>query len=443
MKTLRRFLIAALAAIAGTASALAIPVGLPGGPAAAGAFPLGPGYWLVLDDGSVGGFGDAQNYGSPFGTTLSSPVVGMAPLPVLEGYWLVAADGGIFNYGAAGFHGSLGDLELNAPIVGMAATPTGQGYWMVASDGGVFAFGDAEFLGSEGGGPLNKPIVGMAATPSGKGYWLVASDGGIFTHGDAEFFGSEGSLALNKPIVAMASSATGKGYYLVASDGGLFTHGDAVFRGSEGDLRLNSPIVGMVLSATGNGYTFVARDGGVFTHGDAPFLGSTGDARVRRPVVGIAPRPPLQLTVTPFADAQIAIARWVANETGDQRLRMIYLTGDSPAGARVTGVEGIDVSQLGTVSVRKYSGTCLRFVLVYRSAADTENQRRDFTCEDGYVEGPTLTFRPADVVPGDARVLAFQIWNSASALLRDGVAEIDDIQVAGVTISGPGVVRLI
>jgi hypothetical protein len=366
----------------------------------------------------------------------------MAPLPVLEGYWLAAADGGVFAYGAAQFYGSLGDLRFNSPIVGIAPTATGLGYWLVASDGGVFAFGDAEFLGSEGGGPLNKPIVGIAATPTGKGYYLVASDGGIFTHGDAEFLGSEGSLKLNRPIVGMATSRTGKGYYLVASDGGLFTHGDAVFRGSEGALPLNSPIVGMALSSSGEGYTFVARDGGLFTHGDAPFLGSTGDARVRRPVVGMAVRPRLQVAAVPFADVQIAIARWVANETGDQRLRMIYLTGDSPAGARITGVEGIDVSQLGTVSVRKYSGTCLRFVLVYRPLNTTENARKDFTCDDGYVDGSTITFRPADAVPGDARVLAFQIWNSASALLKDGVAEIDDIQVAGVTLSGPEVVSL-
>ena len=418
-----------------------LPTGAPGAPTAASAYPLGPGYWMVIDDGSIAAFGDALNYGSTNGTPLSSRIVGMAPLPMLEGYWLAGADGGVFAFGGATFHGSLGDTVLNAPIVGIAATPTGRGYWLVASDGGVFAFGDAPFLGSQGGGPLNKPIVGIAATPTGRGYYLVASDGGIFTHGDAQFLGSEGATKLNEPIVAMAATATGRGYYLVASDGGIFTHGDAAFLGSEGGAPLNKPIVGMALSTTGSGYTLVASDGGVFTHGDAPFFGSAGDLQVRRPVVAIAVRPRLAVSVEPLRDTELTNSRWVQNEAGDFRLRMTYVDGDVAAGVRVAGVEGIDVAQLGVVSLRKYNGTCLRFVLVYQAAADTEQQRRDFTCEDGYADGPTVTFRPSDAVPGDARVLALQIWNSVPSRFVNGIAEVDDIQVAGVTISGPGTVR--
>jgi beta-glucanase (GH16 family) len=96
---------------------------------------------------------------------LSAATTGQASV---SGYWLVASDGGIFAYGDAPFEGSPGGTPLNKPIVGMAATPDGGGYWLVASDGGIFAYGDAPFEGSPGGTPLNKPIVGMAAVLLGR-----------------------------------------------------------------------------------------------------------------------------------------------------------------------------------------------------------------------------------------------------------------------------------
>ena len=198
-------------------------------------------YWVATATGSVDPFGSAKSYGSPAGTILNQPVVGMASTLNGLGYWLVASDGGIFSYGNAAFLGSRGGQPLNQPIVGMAATPDGGGYWLVASDGGIFNYGDATFFGSRGGQPLNKPIVGMAATADGGGYWLVASDGGIFSYGDATFFGSRGGQPLNKPIVGMAATPDGGGYWLVASDGGIFSYGDAVFQGSTGGIVLNKP----------------------------------------------------------------------------------------------------------------------------------------------------------------------------------------------------------
>ena len=105
-------------------------------------------------------------------------------------YWVATASGSVDPYGSAKSYGSPAGTTLNQPIVGMASTLNGLGYWPAASDGGIFNYGNAAFLGSLGGQPLNKPIVGMAATPDGGGYWLVASDGGIFSYGDATFFGS-------------------------------------------------------------------------------------------------------------------------------------------------------------------------------------------------------------------------------------------------------------
>ena len=101
-------------------------------------------------------------------------------------YWVVTGHGGGPRRSVRHRrYGSPAGTTLNKPIVGMASTLNGLGYWLVASDGGIFSYGNAAFLGSRGGQPLNKPIVGMAATPDGGGYWLVASDGGIFSYGDA------------------------------------------------------------------------------------------------------------------------------------------------------------------------------------------------------------------------------------------------------------------
>ncbi len=249
-------------------------------------FGLTNSYWVATGAGAVHAFGSAKTYGSPAGTVLNKPIVGMASTLNGLGYWLVAADGGIFNYGDAAYLGSRGGQPLNKPIVGMGVTPDGAGYWLVASDGGIFSYGDASFFGSRGGQPLNQPIVGMAATPDGGGYWLVASDGGIFSYGDASFFGSRGGQPLNQPIVGVAATPDGGGYWLVASDGGIFSYGDAVFEGSAGGIALNKPIVGMAGTRDGGGYWLIASDGGVFNYGDALFSGSAASLGINDAVGG-------------------------------------------------------------------------------------------------------------------------------------------------------------
>jgi hypothetical protein len=399
----------------------------------AAAYPLGEGYWLAARDGGMFSFGDAQFYGSTGDIRLNSPIVGMAGHPFLEGYWLVASDGGIFSFGSSGFYGSTGNLRLQAPIVGMASTPTGEGYWLVAADGGIFSFGDAEFLGSMGGTRLNKPIVGMAATPSGNGYWLVATDGGIFTFGDANFFGSTGNIALNKPIVGMASTPTGAGYYMVASDGGLFTFGDAVFRGSRGGAPLNSPVVGMAVSRSGAGYQLVATDGGIFNYGDSQFYGSTGDIRLNQPILGMALRPRLAVKVDGYGTSASQDSRWV-NSGGDWRLSLKKeATGDAPAGARVFGVEGLDVGQLGTMSFALESGTCSGgpvFALTYDTNGDRKGDANaTSSCAGG---AGTKSWDPvAAGVPTGADVVSLDITYGAAG----STVEIDDIKVAGLTVT--------
>ncbi|HXN62385.1 MAG TPA: hypothetical protein VN886_18210 [Acidimicrobiales bacterium] len=207
----------------------------------------------------------ADDLGSP------TRVVGIAPMANGSGYWEAEANGTVGAFGDAQNYGSV-STPLNAPIVGMAATPDDGGYWLVASDGGTFSFGDAGFYGSTGSVRLNKPIVGMASTPDGEGYWLVSSDGGIFSY-DAPFYGSTGNIRLNQPIVGMEASGNGQGYRFVAADGGIFTYGNAPFDGSTGGMALDAPVVGLAPDNATNGYWMAAADGGIFTFGGASFLG--------------------------------------------------------------------------------------------------------------------------------------------------------------------------
>ena len=402
----------------------------------AGVYPLGPGVWLVVEDGGIFSFG-SQFFGSTGNIALNKPIVGMAPFPFLEGYWMVASDGGVFSFGSAGFHGSTGAMRLNKPVVGMAAHPSGNGYWLVASDGGIFSFDDSKFLGSMGGKPLNKPIVAMSATPSGNGYWMVASDGGIFAFGDAKFFGSMGGSPLNKPIVGMATTPSGNGYWMVASDGGIFAFGDAKFFGSTGNIVLNKPVVGMAPTATGNGYWLDASDGGIFAFGDAPFKGSMGGTRLQKPAVGMAARPPLAVDADPFADASGRTEAWTLTN-GDWRLNMTWNGSGTPAGARVLGVEGLDVGQLGSIGFFDETGTCAgspQLTLFVDTNGDGRfDTTRGYSCANGGA-GQTKRFNPvsgataAAPLPSGAVVTSMEV-----ALGAGGNASIDDIFVAGIDV---------
>ena len=423
-------------------SSLVLSAGaLTGGPApAAGAYPLGEGYWTVASDGGIFSFGDAQFFGSTGDIRLNKPIVGAAATPFLEGYWLVASDGGIFSFGSAGFFGSTGSLQLNSPIVGMAAHPHGLGYWTVASDGGIFSFGDAGFYGSTGAIQLNRPIVGMAATPSGNGYWLVATDGGIFSFGDAGFYGSTGAIRLNKPIVGMESTPSGQGYYMVASDGGIFSFGDAVFRGSAGGLQLNSPIIGMARSRSGQGYQLVATDGGIFNYGDSKFFGSTGAIKLNQPVLGMALRPALGVKVDAFADTASQGSHW-SNVGGDEQLVVTHKSAGPPAGARIYGVEGLDVGQLGRLGFTLEAGACdssPAISLFYDTDGDgVGDASRQFPCSAGGA-GAAKSFDPvAAGVPANAVVTALDLWHSRTGT----TVRLDDIVVAGLTVAGTAVAR--
>ena len=399
-RTRRLFGRAALAAAALLAPLAGAVLTAPAPPAAA--YPLGPGYSLMASDGGIFTFGQAQFFGSTGGLTLNKPIVGGAEFPFLEGYWLVAADGGVFSFGSAAYHGSTGGYHLNQPIVGMAATPTGLGYWLVAADGGVFSFGDAHYFGSTGAHPLNKPVVGMAATPDGQGYWLVASDGGVFSFGDAKFYGSGGGHPLNKPVVGMGATPDGKGYWLVASDGGVFTFGDARFHGSTGGMTLNKPVMGILV------------------------------------------RPTLAVKVDPYVPVTGESSNWVDTGSGWQLQLDDTGGGSVPAGARVLGVAGIDVSQLQTIGFTVASGTCSGSTPYYLLTAYDPTTKatdiRTYDCAKGGGPGGAETFDPVTGVSGAGGAAALPSNDVVQSLdivqpQAGASTALTDITVAGLTIT--------
>ena len=423
-----------------------VVVGIPSTPLAtapaAGFYQEGQGYYLGARDGGMFTFGAAQFFGSTGDIRLNAPIVGMEATPFPEGYWLVANDGGIFTFGSAGFFGSTGNLRLNRPIVGMAAAPNGHGYWLVASDGGIFAFGSSEFFGSTGDIRLNQPIVGMAPTPTGKGYWMVATDGGIFSFGDAEFYGSTGDIRLNRPIVGMEPTPSGRGYWLVASDGGIFTFGDATFMGSTGDIRLNQPIVGMARSRSGNGYQLVATDGGIFNFGNSTFFGSTGSMKLNQPILAMAQRPSLGVVADAFASDGGQTSAWTTGADPALTLAKTTVTGP-PAGARIYGVEGLDVGQLQTLRMSVESGPCTvegpKYALFFDTNGDgAGDASRVFSCDTGGA-GLQKSWDPVALgVPSTAVVTALDVWHNGPA---GTTSVVDDLVVAGLTMTSPLVAR--
>lgn len=116
---------------------------------------------------------------------------------------------------------------------------------------------------------LAAPIVGRVPTASGAGHWLVGSDGGVFSFGDATWHGSLAGTRLAAPIVGMTALPDGSGYWLAGADGGVFSFGAAPFLGSAGGEALSSAIASINRTSTGEGYAIRGTDGTRIGFGDA------------------------------------------------------------------------------------------------------------------------------------------------------------------------------
>lgn len=138
----------------------------------------------------------------------------------------------------------------------------------------------------------------------------------------------------------------------------MFNFGQSQIYGSIGRQSLNRPIGGGVKDPFLEGYWMVASNGGIFSFGSAGFYGSTGSLTLNKPVVAMAARPPFAVEVDPYAAVSSETLSWVNTGTSWQ-LQLTNTSGGSvPAGTRVLGVEGLDVSQLQTMGFMVASGTC-------------------------------------------------------------------------------------
>ena len=93
---------------------------------------VGVGYWLVASDGGLFTFGDAKFFGSLGGQLLDQTIaiVGMAARPAGDGYWMADADGRVFPFGLAPKLGNALDSTLSMPVVAIAPTAGGRGFWL-------------------------------------------------------------------------------------------------------------------------------------------------------------------------------------------------------------------------------------------------------------------------------------------------------------------------
>ncbi len=155
---------------------------LAGASASSGAAPLTG--MLGLPTASVTGTPGA----APTATPTSTQSAGIAADPATDGYWVVMADGTVAGFGAPNLGPQAGAFPVGT-VVGITASPGGKGYWEVTRSGGVYAYGNAPFHGSAGAVPLDTPVSGMAVDSTSGGYWLIALDGGVFAF-DAPFHGA-------------------------------------------------------------------------------------------------------------------------------------------------------------------------------------------------------------------------------------------------------------
>lgn len=432
-------------------------------PPAASAYPLGQGFWLTGEDGGIFAFGEAQYFGSAGSIDLAKPVVGIASVPFYEGYWLAAEDGGVFSYGSAGFYGSVpGALgpgrSLEEPIFNIAASASGLGYWMIAADGGVFAFGDSRYFGSTAEPSIpdaSAPMTDIDGTPSNQGYWTVSADGAVFAFGDAPFLGTltePGGPRASAPILGIEGTPSGQGYYLVALDGAVYAFGDAVYRGGMNEPQydqLAGPVVGIALTTTGNGYRLTSTDGGVYSFGDAQHFGSAAGFNLNGPIVGIDTRPPFSVKVDAWPNDGNSSSFWTSGADPALYLEQSPPSDDVPAGARVLGVEGITVDQLGGGARAigfTAEGMCqqdgdLRFVLSSRDGSGT-SFLRTYGCDAAAPAGTAYRWDPRtdfDEV-GAPALLDSYVVNSLDIIYDGGptgfsAIEVDDFLVADVIVS--------
>ena len=144
------------------------------------------GYYTLSSAGAVTASGGLQTYGdlTTLGQTITSPAIQLIPTPDYQGYWILTQNGTVYGFGDATNFGPVG---ANITAVGMAVTPTGNGAFVVSNTGQVYTLGQAVNYGNA---PAGVEATAIAATSNGQGYWILASNGAVYPFGDAANLGS-------------------------------------------------------------------------------------------------------------------------------------------------------------------------------------------------------------------------------------------------------------
>lgn len=173
--------------LSSTASPGTIAVTTSAGLTANATFPgVERGYYTLNAAGQVTAHGAIPTYGdlTTLSTPVSSPAIQLVPSPTGQGYWILTQNGTVYGFGDATNFGSVGS---SITAVAMAANPSGTGVWVLSSTGTVYALGQAVNLGSAPVGTVAKAI---ATTADGNGYWILAKNGTVYPFGDAANLGS-------------------------------------------------------------------------------------------------------------------------------------------------------------------------------------------------------------------------------------------------------------
>lgn len=217
--------------------------------------PLGPGFWVLLSDGSVRARGSAKSVGG--GVAAPGAFTGLAAHPTGGGFWRAKRTGAVLAHGRATTRvGAAPDRR--GKVVGIAPHRSGGGLWRVTAQGQVLASGNSEHLGAP---RTAAAIAGIAAHPQ-RGYWILSRAGEVFAFGAARRLGQPGGAGWT----GLAVHPSGDGYWLVKRDGTVAAYGASRHHGN---ARTTKPIHGIAAAADGQGYWLLKADGRVAAFGSA------------------------------------------------------------------------------------------------------------------------------------------------------------------------------
>lgn len=156
-------------------------------------------------------------------------------------------------------------------------------------------------------------------------------------------------------------------------------------------------------------------------------------------------RPPLAVSADAYGTDEAQSSEWVRNAAGDFQLVLHdRAAGGVPAGARILGVEGLDVDQLGTIGFSIEGGGCdsggPHFLLTYDENGDlTPGGEGTFTyrCTTGGPGERSFSAAGPAEVADNAMVTSLDVVYSRGG----STVVIDDIRVAGLTITDFNVAR--